>query len=162
MATRRSASLTPWLGIALAVIVLDHFHVVEPFNEKPSDLRRAPYREATEVQHRAVLKGTRWPLLKDAEELDEEKDEKSRLKEASKLNEPPAVACSMKEDLRRFRERPGERFATTSLDGWIRRAEASGSSSRASSGPTTRPDRRTRWRTSSACATCASRSRTCR
>ena len=109
-----------------AVIVFDHFHVVKLFNEKLSDLRRALYREATEVQHKEVLKGTRWLLLKNAENLDPEKDEKVRLKEALKLNEPLAAAYYMKEDLRRFWEQPGKRFATTFLDGWIRRAEASG------------------------------------
>ncbi len=109
-----------------AVIVFDHFHVVKLFNEKLSDLRRALYREATDVQHKEVLKGTRWLLLKNAENLDPTKDEKSRLKEALKLNEPLATAYYMKEDLRRFWEQPGKRFATTFLDGWIRRAEASG------------------------------------
>src|SRR5271156_3596716 len=109
-----------------AVIVFDRFHVVKLFNEKLSDLRRELYREATEVQHKAVLKGTRWLLLKNAEDLDEEKDEKSRLKEALKLNESLATAYYLKEDLRRFWEQPGKQFATTFLDGWIRRAEASG------------------------------------
>jgi transposase len=109
-----------------AKIVFDHFHVVKLFNEKLSDLRRALYREATDVQHKEVLKGTRWLLLKNAENLDEEKDEKKRLKEALALNEPLAVAYYMKEDLRRFWEQPGKSFATTFLDGWIRRAEASG------------------------------------
>jgi transposase len=109
-----------------AVIVFDRFHVVKLFNDKLSELRRALYREATDVQHKEVLKGTRWLLLKDAENLDEEKDEKKRLKEALALNEPLAVAYYLKEDLRRFWEQPGKRFATTFLDGWIRRAEASG------------------------------------
>jgi transposase len=109
-----------------AVIVFDHFHVVKLFHEKLSDLRRALYREATEVQPKAVLKGTRWLLLKNAENLDEEKDERRRLQEALKLNEPLATAYYLKEDLRRFWEQPGKRFATTFLDGWIRRAEASG------------------------------------
>ena len=109
-----------------AVIVFDRFHVVKLFNEKLSDLRRALYREATDVQHKAVLKGTRWLLLKNAENLDAEKDEKSRLKEALKLNEPLATAYYLKEDLRRFWEQPGKQFATTFLDGWIRRAEATG------------------------------------
>ena len=76
--------------------------------------------------HKEVLKGTRWLLLKNPENLDEEKDEKQRLKEALALNEPLATAYYMKEDLRRFWEQPGKRFATTFLDGWIRRAEASG------------------------------------
>ena len=109
-----------------AVIVFDRFHVVKLFNDRLSDLRRQLYREATDVQHKAVLKGTRWLLLKNAENLDPEKDEKGRLKEALKLNEPLAAAYYLKEDLRRFWEQPGKRFATTFLDGWIRRAEASG------------------------------------
>jgi len=109
-----------------AKIVFDHFHVIKLFHEKLSDLRRALYREATDVQHKEVLKGTRWLLLKSGENLDPEKDEKRRLQEALKLNEPLATAYYLKEDLRRFWEQPGKRFATTFLDGWIRRAEASG------------------------------------
>jgi transposase len=109
-----------------AKIVFDHFHVIKLFNEKLSDLRRALYREATDVQQKAVLKGVRWLLLKNPENLDVEKDEKRRLKEALKLNEPLAAAYYLKDDLRRFWEQPGKRFATTFLDGWIRRAEASG------------------------------------
>jgi transposase len=109
-----------------AKIVFDHFHVVKLFNEKLSDLRRAVYREATDVMHKQVLKGTRWLLLKNPENLDAEKDEKRRLEEALALNKPLATAYYLKDDLRRFREQPGKRFATTFLDGWIRRAEASG------------------------------------
>jgi transposase len=109
-----------------AKIVFDHFQVVKLFNEKLSDLRRALYREATEVMHREVLKGTQWLLLKNPENLDAKKDEKKRLEEALALNKPLATAYNMKEDLRRFWEQPGKRFATTFLDGWIRRAEASG------------------------------------
>jgi transposase len=109
-----------------AVIVFDRFHVVKLFNDKLSELRRTLYREATDVQHKAVLKGTRWLLLKNAENLDPEKDERARLQEALKLNEPLATAYYLKEDLRRFWEQPGKRFATTFLDGWIKRAEASG------------------------------------
>jgi transposase len=109
-----------------AKIVFDHFHVIKLFNDKLSELRRALYREATEVMHQQVLKGIRWLLLKNPENLDEEKDEKRRLKEALALNEPLATAYYLKDDLRRFWEQPGKRFATTFLDGWIRRAEASG------------------------------------
>ena len=36
------------------------------------------------------------------------------------------VAYYLKEDLRQFWEQPGKTFATVFLDGWIRRAEASG------------------------------------
>ena len=105
-----------------AKVVFDHFHVIKLFNEKLSNLRRALYREATEVMHKEVLKGTRWLLLKNPENLDEEKDEKRRLKEVLALNQPLATAYYMKDDLRRFWDQPGKRFATTFLDGWIRRA----------------------------------------
>ena len=109
-----------------AVIVFDHFHIVKLFNEKLTELRRAVYREATEVMHKEVLKGTRWLLLKNPENLDKGKGEKRRLEEALALNKPLATAYYMKDDLRRFWEQPGKRFATTFLDGWIRRAGASG------------------------------------
>ena len=81
---------------------------------------------SSDMMHKEVLKGTRWLLLKNPENLDEEKDEKRRLNEALKLNEPLATAYYLKDDLRRFWDQPGKRFATIFLDGWIRRAEASG------------------------------------
>jgi transposase len=109
-----------------AKIVFDHFHIVKLFNEKLSNLRRDLYREATEGMHKEVLKGTRWLLLKNPENLDAKTNEKQRLEEALALNKPLATAYYMKDDLRRFWEQPGKWFATTFLDGWIRRAEASG------------------------------------
>ena len=109
-----------------AKIVFDRFHVVKLFNDKLSDLRRALHREATDVLHKQVLKGTRWLLLKNPENLDEKKDEKKRLEEALALNKTLATAYYMKEDLRQFWEQPGKRFATAFLNDWIRRAGASG------------------------------------
>jgi transposase len=109
-----------------AKIVFDHFHVIKLFNEKLSELRRALYREATDVMHKEVLKGTRWLLLKNPENLDEQRDEKKRLEEALALNKSLATAYYLKEDLRRFWEQPGKRFATAFLNDWIKRAVASG------------------------------------
>ena len=109
-----------------AKIVFDRFHVMKLFNEKLSDLRRALHREATDVLQKQVLKGTRWLLLKAAENLDEGRDEKKRLEEALALNQSLATAYYLKEDLRQFWEQPGKKFATLFLDGWIKRAEASG------------------------------------
>src|SRR3954462_3103535 len=109
-----------------AKIVFDRFHVMKLFNDKLSDLRRALYREATDVLQKEVLKGTRWLLLKAAENLDEEKDEVKKLEEALALNKSLAVAYYLKEDLRQFWEQPGKAFATAFLAGWIKRAESSG------------------------------------
>ena len=109
-----------------AKIVFDHFHVIKLFNDKLSNLRRELYREATDVLQKTVLKGTRWLLLMNPENLDAEKDEKRQLEEALSLNKPLATAYYLKDDLRRFWDQPGKAFATTFLDGWIRRARASG------------------------------------
>ena len=109
-----------------AKIVFDRFHVMKLFNEKLSDLRRALYREATDVMRKQVLKGTRWLPLKAAENLDEERDEKTKLKEALALNQSLATAYYLKEDPRQFWEQPGKKFGTLFLDGWIKRAESSG------------------------------------
>jgi transposase len=109
-----------------AKIVFDRFHVVKLFNEKLSQLRRDLQREATEMLHKQVLKGTRWLLLKNPENLDETKDEKKRLEEALALNKTLATAYYMKEDLRQIWEQPGKRFATAFLNDWIKRAEVSG------------------------------------
>ncbi len=109
-----------------AKIVFDRFHVMKLFNEKLSELRRALHRAATDVMQKKVLKGTRWLLLKAAENLDETKDEKTKLEEALALNQSLAVAYYLKEDLRQFWEQPGQKFGTLFLDGWIKRAEASG------------------------------------
>lgn len=109
-----------------AKIVFDRFHVMKLFNDKLSDLRRAVHHEAADVMQKKVLKGIRWLLLKGAENLDEEHDEKKRLKDALALNQPLATAYYLKEELRQFWEQPGKNFATLFLDGWIKRAEASG------------------------------------
>jgi transposase len=108
-----------------AVIVFDHFHVIKLYNEKLSDLRRSLYHRA-EADGKKVLKGARWLLLKDPENLDADKGEKERLKAALALNEPLATASYLKEELRRFWEQPGKRFATAFLNDWLKKAEASG------------------------------------
>ena len=91
-----------------------------------SDLRRDLYREATEKLHKDVLKGTRWLLLKNPENLDDTRDESKRLREALALNEPLATAYYMKADLRRVWEQPNKPAAHRILLAWIRRAETSG------------------------------------
>jgi transposase len=109
-----------------AVIVFDRFHISKLFNEKLTELRRDLHREAAGPLQRRVLKGARWLILKAPANLDEAKDEKRRLKEALKLNESLAAAYYMKEELRWFWRQPGKTFATIFLDGWLRRAAASG------------------------------------
>jgi transposase len=108
-----------------AVVVFDRFHVVKLFNERLSDLRRSLHRRATE-QQKAVLKGSRWLLLKNPEHLDPQRDEAARLAEALRLNRPLAAAYYLKEDLRRFWRQPDKAAAAAFLGDWVARARASG------------------------------------
>jgi transposase len=109
-----------------AKIVFDHFHVIKLFNEKLSQLRRDLYREATDTLQKKVLKGTRWLLLKNPENLDDQLDERRRLQDALSLNQSLATAYYLKEDLRQFWGQADKTIATAFLQGWIRRAASSG------------------------------------
>lgn len=109
-----------------AALVFDRFHVMKLFNDKLSDLRRELYREATDMLHRKVLKGTRWLLLKRPENLDPLHNEPARLQEALKLNQPLATAYYLKEQLGEVWEQEDQDEARTFLLDWIQQAETSG------------------------------------
>lgn len=113
-------------NLSQAVHVFDHFHVVKLFNEKLSAFRRELHRQANGPLEKKVLKGTRWLLLKNPENLDPARDERGRLDEALRLNQPLATAYYMKEDLRQIWEQPDGQTARRVLDDWCRRADASG------------------------------------
>ncbi len=107
-----------------AAIVFDHFHVIKMFNDKLSEFRRALYHEAIGPMAKQVLKGTRWLLLKNPENLNIEKDEQHRLDEALKLNQPLATAYYLKEDLRQFWKQKNKTTAKKHLMQWIAKADA--------------------------------------
>ena len=109
-----------------AALVFDHFHVIKLFNEKLSDLRRDLYREATDQLHKDVLKGTRWLLLKNPDNLNPDRKETERLREALRLNQPLALAYYMKEELRLLWGQPDKTTAEVFLADWVKRAMASG------------------------------------
>lgn len=112
-----------------AYLVLDHFHLVKWFNDKLSLLRRQLYHEANKME-KAVLKGSRWLLLKAPENLkmhqDYKKDERARLQTALELNQPLAIAYYMKERLRLLFQCTDETVAKSELESWIAEAASSG------------------------------------
>lgn len=111
-----------------ARLIFDHFHVVKLMNEKLTILRRDLYRELKANMHRDVLKGVRWLLLKNPENLvqDGKIDERKRLSDALELNKPLATAYYLKEDLRLFWDQSSAQKAERFLDEWCRRADSSG------------------------------------
>jgi transposase len=109
-----------------AVHVFDHFHVIRLFHDKLSAFRRALYHRLTSAQDRKLLKGTRWLLLKNPENLDPGRNEAERLQEALRLNAPLATAYYLKEDLRQIWAQADKRTARRVLRDWLARARASG------------------------------------
>ena len=109
-----------------AIHVFDRFHVVKLFNEKFSLFRQELQREAEGPLAKKVLKGTRWLLLKNPENLDDERNERKRLEKALALNKPLATVYYMKEDLRQIWDYSDARAAEVFLDDWIARARVSG------------------------------------
>jgi transposase len=109
-----------------ATLVFDRFHVVKLLNQKLTQLRRQLYRQAKDDLKKKVLKGTRWLLLKNPENLDPVKGEPGRLQEALRLNESLATAYYLKEDLRQIWEQLGKFPARMKLLDWYHQAMDSG------------------------------------
>jgi transposase len=96
------------------------------FNDKLSELRRDLHREVKDLMQKDVLKGTRWPLLKNNSNLNEKKNEKQRLEEALNLNKPLATAYYLKEELRLLWNENTVDKAKKCLGNWCKKAYASG------------------------------------
>ena len=109
-----------------AQIVFDHFHVIKMMNDKLSDFRRDLYRETESLWQKEVMKGTRWLLLKNPENLTDKYNERERLEKALTINRPLALAYYMKEDLRELWRQTSKERAEIFLADWCRRAQSSG------------------------------------
>jgi transposase len=105
--------------------VFDRFHIVKLMNEKLTDLRRTLQSEAEQMDKK-VLKGLRWLLLKHPDNLDESKNERTRLKEALALNHSLATAYYLKDDLSQIWQQFDKASAGRFLTDWCNRARASG------------------------------------
>jgi len=107
-----------------AQLVVDRFHLAQNLSFALSQARRAIQKAATpEVQ--AALKGARWLLVKNRENLTAEEDQKLEAMLALSLELKTCYA--LKEDLRAWFNTDTDRAtAATSLTAWLERAQASG------------------------------------
>jgi transposase len=112
-------------NIQRAVHVFDHFHVIKLYNDKLSAFRRQLFHELT-ARGQKLLKGIRWLLLKNPENLDPRKQEQQRLQRALRLNEPLAIAYYLKEDLRQIWLQPNKSMARLAFRDWLVQARLSG------------------------------------
>jgi transposase len=113
-------------NIPEAKIVFDRFHIVKMFNDKITEYRRQLFNRLKDPTERKLLKGTRWLLLKNPENLNPEKNERERLDQALEINKPLATIYYMREDLRQYWKQANRASAAAFLQDWIQRAKASG------------------------------------
>ena len=107
-----------------AVQIFDHFHIVKLMNEKLDKVRRNTYNQETDENKRRLIKGQRWLLLANADNLSPKAEE--RLYKALDINRPLATPYYLKESLRRVWWQDNKQDAATVLDDWIEQARLSG------------------------------------
>ncbi len=99
-----------------ACIVHDHFHVMKQMNDKLNAVRRRTAANLDKEQ-RKIVKGTRFTLMRNAEDLTSE--EQKHLAEIFKISQDLASMHVMKEDLRSiYRTCPTELDARRRLLSW--------------------------------------------
>lgn len=105
-----------------AVIVFDHFHVVKLMNDALDKVRRDAYRDLKDEDVKKAIKGTRWMLLSNSEDL----KGREKLDAALKLNRPLFDAYYLKEDLRQIWMQISKEEAEKYLLDWVERMRATG------------------------------------
>ena len=98
-----------------AKIVFDFFHVVKAFGKVIDEVRRSEYVKAS-AEHKKVLKGSRYLLLKNMENLDE--NQKDRLAELRELNSTLNSMYLLKDQLKTIFRYVNRDDAKRALDTW--------------------------------------------
>ena len=107
-----------------AKIIFDHFHVIKLLNTHLSNLR-------TELAHqlskegKKYLFGIRWLLLKNRDNLLDERNERERLDKALDDNKPLSTGYYLKEAIRQIWLQPDKISAKKVIDDWIISSKAS-------------------------------------
>ncbi len=100
-------------------IVADRYHVTALANAAIEECRRGQQAEM-DLLGRKTLKGCRFLLLRNYEDLSKEKQ--ARLKALLEINAPLLTMHTMKEQLRTFWDQPNARKAQAFLEAWCRDA----------------------------------------
>jgi transposase len=106
-----------------AKIVFDQFHVVAAYGRVIDKVRNLEYHKAT-GEGKAVMKGSKYLLLKNSENLADE--ERPHLKALLELNEALSTAYILKDYLKRLWQYTYPRWAIKALAHWCRIAFESG------------------------------------
>jgi len=107
-----------------AAIVFDRFHVMPQYSKVIDQVRRAEFKKAAKLD-RDMLVGSRYLLLKNAENLTEHPTE--RLQQLLAINTPLNTVYALKEQLQQLWAQPANCTAMgQNLDAWCELADATG------------------------------------
>jgi transposase len=104
-----------------AKIVFDLFHLVKAFGEVIDEVRREETRRAACKEDRCYIKGSRYLLLKNRDNL--RPDECVRLRELLKVNERLSAVYVLKDQLKMIYQYRRRGWAKRALDQWCTLAE---------------------------------------
>lgn len=107
-----------------STLVFDHFHVVKLMNDTLDKLRRQAYSQEADLMKRKVLKGARWLLLRNGEDV-YDSCHRNRLENALEMNAPLMKGYYLKEALREiWMQVTGKQGERVLLD-WVKQARDS-------------------------------------
>lgn len=113
-------------------VVFDLFLIVKQLSMTIDDIRNSIYRQERDKTQRKLIKGSRWLLLKNRENLGTDpgsagSSERQRLEELMELNTPLSKAYFLKEQIKDIWEHGiGVREANHRLKNWIEDAKSMG------------------------------------
>ena len=106
-----------------AAIVFDKFHLIANYNQAIDEVRRAQWRAAEEDEQKSFIKGQRYNLFRNSENLKPE--QKTSLRELLKINKPLFKAYVLKDSLKKIWSYVYPKSAEKYLDKWISLANES-------------------------------------
>lgn len=105
-----------------ASIVYDPFHIIQSYGRDVIDRVRVNEYKKASTQSKEVIKGSRYLLLKNKENLDAERDEPVNLRKLLSLNVRLDKVYILKDDLKQLWRYKSEAWARRWFKAWYRRA----------------------------------------
>jgi transposase len=109
-----------------AELVYDPFHLIMAYGRDVIDKVRSQEYARASAENKEVIKGSKYLLLKNRENLDPFHNEPARLSELLRLNRNLAIVYTLKDDLKELWRYRSEAWARKWFEGWRRRAMRSG------------------------------------
>lgn len=130
----KAIAMDAWRGYAKAkrkycpkaATVYDPFHVIQMFSQKVIDRVRIDEYQKASASDKTVIRGSKYLLLKNRQNLDHDRSEPARLVELLDINHRLNLIYILKEDLKRLWTYKSRSWAKKWFDAWCARALEAG------------------------------------